>query len=535
MPGMMEQRSEELDGSEEGRAFLQYRVARFGLVCAVVCGASLVFRVVGLAVNDPAALSSARVILHGVAALAFLGIWLLLRAGQRSARFVRSTESLGLFAAVIATALMGVATEARERPDVVVLLGLVITIFARAVYVPSSGRRTLWLGIALAPPLLIGNFVCFMGASPEAVAVFAPGMSVRAFAGRVTIQMGVWWAVSVGVTTLASGVLYGLRRAVRDAQKLGQYHLAEELGRGAMGVVYRATHALLRRPTAIKMLDPERTGAEAIARFEKEVCLTARLTHPNTITVFDYGRTPDGVFYYAMELLRGATLEAVVAADGPQPAGRVVKVLAEAASALAEAHAIGLIHRDIKPANLMLCEHGGLRDVTKLLDFGLVRHVGPEADLSATEQGIVMGTPYYMAPEAFRGAEEVDASSDLYGLGAVGYFMLTGEPPFTADSFVGICTKHLTEVPVPPSERLGRPVDEDLEALVLACLAKDPKDRPASAVELAERLRSCRCAGSWTAEDARGWWGAHDATHPVAVGDADTVVHSMVVDLARRD
>ncbi len=235
-----------------------------------------------------------------------------------------------------------------------------------------------------------------------------------------------------------------------------------------MGIVYRASHAMLRRPTAIKLLPADRAGNETLARFEKEVQLTASLTHPNTVTIFDYGRTPDGIFYYAMELLDGATLADVVEVDGPQPAARVAQILGQAAGALAEAHAVKLIHRDVKPANIMLVEQGGKPDVAKVLDFGLVKELDATASPELTQIDAVTGTPQYMAPESIRAPDEVDARSDIYALGAVGYFLLTGEHVFTADTVVEVCAKHLNDEPVAPSERLGAAVPADLETLILA-------------------------------------------------------------------
>jgi serine/threonine-protein kinase len=275
-----------------------------------------------------------------------------------------------------------------------------------------------------------------------------------------------------------------------------------------MGIVYRAHHALLKRPTAIKLLPPDKAGDAALARFEREVKLTARLTHPNTITIFDYGHTPDRVFYYAMELLEGATVDEIVRRDGAQPAERVIHILTAISGALEEAHGIGLIHRDIKPANIMLCEQGARRDVPKLLDFGLVKDVRNDNG-SLTREGDITGTPLYMAPEALTSPGEVDARSDIYAVGAVGYFMLTGQHVFTGRTLVEVCGHHLHTTPAPPSERLEAPPPEDLEALILHCLEKDPARRPQSALELRERLMACRHRDEWTPEEARRWWDAH--------------------------
>ena len=318
----------------------------------------------------------------------------------------------------------------------------------------------------------------------------------------------VWWLFTMVVCMVISQIIYGLRREVREAKQLGQYAIDEQLGEGGMGVVYRAHHALLRRPTAIKLLPPQKAGDSSIARFEREVRLTARLTHPNTVTIYDYGRTPEGVFYYAMELLDGATLEAVVEVDGPQPEGRVLKVLSEVTAALTEAHEIELIHRDIKPANIILCTLGGQPDVAKLLDFGLVKQIDPDGDAEPqlTREGAITGTPTYLAPENLVDPERVDARADLYAVGAVGYFLLTGSHVFTGRSVVEVCSHHLHTEPEPPSKRLGRPVDPDLEQILLDCLNKDLVARPPSALALRERLIACAAYGSWSDAEARGWW-----------------------------
>jgi serine/threonine-protein kinase len=229
------------------------------------------------------------------------------------------------------------------------------------------------------------------------------------------------------------------------------------------------------------------------------------LTHPNTITIYDYGRTPDGVFYYAMELLDGSSLETVVKLDGPQPPARVARVLEMVAAGLAEAHGLGLVHRDIKPANIFLCRQGGEFDIAKVLDFGLVKVVEDGWDPGITRDGVISGTPQYLAPEALTDPDTVDARSDLYALGAVGYYLLTGEHVFTGN-VAEVCGHHLHTTPTPPSERLGRELPVELEAVIMRCLAKDPRERPASAAELRDRLATMRGVDGWRQAEARAWW-----------------------------
>ena len=299
-------------------------------------------------------------------------------------------------------------------------------------------------------------------------------------------------------------VIFGLRKEVKQ---LGQYTLEKAIGSGGMGVVYRAHHAMLRRPTAVKLLHPEKTGEDNLNRFEREVQFTSRLSHPNTVAIYDYGRTPAGMFYYAMEYLDGINLSRLVAKDGPQPEARVIHLIMQACGSLAEAHSAGLIHRDIKPSNLMLCERGGLHDVVKVLDFGLVRQMDvPDEKSLADATGSLTGTPLYLSPEAIREPREVDAQSDLYQLGAVAYFLLTGGHVFTGNSPVEVLSHHLHSAPEPPSARLRRAVPADLEDLILSCLEKGKSRRPAGAAALREALAKCQDAGKWSQEDARAWW-----------------------------
>jgi serine/threonine-protein kinase len=316
----------------------------------------------------------------------------------------------------------------------------------------------------------------------------------------------VWCLALVAGTALVSREIYGLRTAVVKAKQLGQYTIERLVGEGGMGAVYVARHARLRRPTALKLLLPDRTGPDSIARFEREVQLTSQLTHPNTVAVYDYGRTPDGIFYYAMEYIDGLSLAELVDTHGPQPPGRVIHILIQAADALIEAHALGLVHRDVKPANILLCERAGSSDVVKLLYFGLVKDIRPNADPSLTQADAITGTPLYLAPETIADPAMVDHRVDLYALGAVGYCLVTGAPPFQGRSTVEVCGHHLHSLPVAPSERLGSPLPGDLDAVLLACLAKRREDRPASARELQARLRECARHAPWSSDDARPFW-----------------------------
>jgi eukaryotic-like serine/threonine-protein kinase len=316
-------------------------------------------------------------------------------------------------------------------------------------------------------------------------------------------------AVAIFIFTLVVTRLQNeAREAAIEARQLGQYRLDERLGEGAMGIVYRGHHAMMRRPSAIKLLNLDRVNDASIQRFEREVQITCNLNNPHTIAIYDYGRTPEGVFYYAMEYLDGIDLQQLVDRYGPQPDGRVAKIIDQLCSSLFEAHSMGLVHRDIKPANIMLNRRGGVPDFVKLLDFGLVRAVD-DAQRSKPSDGMA-GTPLYMSPESIQTPDLVDARSDLYALGAVGYFLLTGSSVFQASTLTELCQQHVDAVPVVPSQRCGRDVDPDLEHAIMSCLEKNRSKRPQTARDLASMLHRLSAGDSWTINDAEAWWSRHD-------------------------
>jgi DNA-binding response OmpR family regulator len=295
-------------------------------------------------------------------------------------------------------------------------------------------------------------------------------------------------------------------RTTESTNRLGQYTLGEKIGAGGMGMVYRARHALLSRPAAIKLLDMAKADERMIERFQREVQLSSQLTHPNTITIYDYGRTSDGAFYYVMELIDGLTLEELVKENGPLPEGRAIQILKQVCGSLAEAHEAGLIHRDIKPANIMISYCAGLGDFVRVLDFGLVKPVDRDGEVELTRTGALSGSPLYISPEGVERADEVTALSDLYSLGATAYYLLTGSPVFEGKNPFEVCLHHLTKTPTSPAEKRQAPIDEALERLVMNCLAKQPEDRPGSARELLSALSSCTSAGSWTLDMSETWW-----------------------------
>lgn len=471
-------------GSAGEGPLLQERLKLLGIIATVV--AAVFYGVgqilAGLGLEDPMPPSGHATLLAILAVTG--GTWLYCRGRPRPQGRLRALDVSMLLTLTLLNLHVPATTvpEPELRP-MVMLLAVTLLLYARSIFVPSSARRTLLVSVVAALPLAVYSLA------------------------TETLRLGVWkvmWLLAaVTIATAGSAVIYGLRREVRHARRLGQYTLEEKLGEGGMGVVYRARHALLRRPTAVKLLKPDRVGESSLRRFEREVQLTAGLSHPNTVSVYDFGRTPDGVFYYAMEYLEGLSLEQLVADDGAQPPGRVLHVLRQVLGALAEAHGIGLVHRDVKPGNVILCERGGLPDVAKVVDFGLVKDLDAADGLS--HDGTLLGTPLYLAPEAIRSAN-ADPRSDLYSLGAVGYFLLTGQHVFDGHTVIEICGHHLHTKPVPPSERLGRPLPDDLEKWILACLEKDPELRPRTAGEAAEALDRCSSAEDWTAEMARAWW-----------------------------
>jgi serine/threonine-protein kinase len=403
-----------------------------------------------------------------------------------------------------------------------VALALALAMAARAALVPTSPRYTGWLTAGVGVPLIVVWLVDVQLFVVTAEHAGTPEL-------MVPILVAVWWTITTGICYVISRVVHGLRVEVLAARKMGQYTLVERIGQGGMGEVYRARHNRLRRPTALKLLLAERSGEQAMARFEAEVQLTAELTHPNTITIFDYGRTDEGVFYYAMELLDGATLADVVEVAGAQTPARVIRILERVAGALEEAHQAGLIHRDIKPSNIMLTRQGLDMDAPKVLDFGLVRPVN-RSDGDLTRDGDLVGTPLYMAPETIRSAEDASARSDIYALGAVGYFLLTGEHVFSGKSIVEICAHHLHTEPEPMTERLGKPVAEDLAGLVMSCLAKSPDGRPTDARALISQLARCADHDSWSTNDANAWWNRHRlALRDLHASDDEPLSHTLTI------
>ncbi|MBI4503840.1 MAG: serine/threonine protein kinase [Gemmatimonadetes bacterium] len=312
-----------------------------------------------------------------------------------------------------------------------------------------------------------------------------------------------------------AGVIRHLGRQVSRARELGSYQLGDLLGKGGMGEVYRAKHRMLQRPAAIKLIRVDTLGVKdprfsemVLRRFRKEAEAAASLHSPHTIALYDFGVTGDGTFYHVMELLSGLDFDTLVKRFGPLPPARVVYLLRQVCHSLAEAHGLGLIHRDVKPANLYTCRLGTETDFVKVLDFGLVKTVRKEGvdESLATAPGVATGTPAFMAPEVALGQPDIDHRVDLYALGCVAYWLLTGRFVFEAENAVKMMYEHIRTPPIPPSQRTELPVSPSVDAVILACLAKNAAERPADAEELSRRLASCDVGESWSPERAARWW-----------------------------
>jgi serine/threonine-protein kinase len=377
-----------------------------------------------------------------------------------------------------------------------------LLIFTYGMFIPNTWRRAaLVIGaMALAPVLLVAGM---MLAYPQV----AEAITALGFIQHVLVLL-----IAAVASVFGTHLINTLRREVFEARQIGQYRLIKLLGTGGMGEVYLAEHRMLKRPCAIKLIHPERAGdPRVLARFEREVRMTAQLSHWNTVEIFDYGRTDDGTFYYVMEYLPGLSLEELLERHGPLPAERVVHLLRQTCQGLREAHSIGLIHRDIKPANVFAAQRGGLYDVVKLLDFGLVKPVAENPSARLTQEGGISGTPWFMSPEQARGLDDLDARSDIYSLGAVAYTLLTGRPPFDSTNPLDAMIAHVRDEVVPPSQYQAD-VPADLERVILRCLSKSPEDRFQDVDSLEQALAECAAANQWTQSHAARWWHENDQT-----------------------
>ena len=445
---------------------------------------------------------------HFLAACVMGGLWLIASFGKWSLRTLGVLDGSSLLLAGICLALMA------AQPDPLQLMAglfaLAVTMMTRAVLIPSTVARTLCLSSISAAPLLLAA-VLFHRWSP--VPGFAPGF-LKLLA---CLNALLWLTIEVTLSTVTSLTIYGLRQQVRQASEIGQYTLEEKIGSGGMGEVWRARHRMLIRPAAIKLVTTRDLGSGSgrdsetrLRRFEREARATAGLKSPHTVQLYDFGITDDGSFYYAMELLDGMDLDTLVERSGPVPAERAIHLLLQVCASLEDAHQNGLVHRDIKPANIVVSRVGAEWDFVKVLDFGLVKLTRTQRTDGAapvTSDGSVIGTPGFIAPEIVLGTSS-DHRVDIYGLGCVAYWLLTGKLVFEGE-LIKVMFDHVQTAPVPPSARSELTIPPALDALILACLEKDPGKRPPSAAALESGLAAISGLEPWTHERAEHWWATH--------------------------
>jgi hypothetical protein len=371
-----------------------------------------------------------------------------------------------------------------------------VLIILYGTFIPNTWKRcALIVGILTLTPLVLNFAICYQ----------CPKMG--AYNSQTLFEMAVVLAMGSAIAIFGSYKIGELHQEAFAARQLGQYQLQRRLGAGGMGEVHLAEHMLLRRACAIKIIRPDQAGdPTTLARFEREVQAMATLSHWNTVEIYDYGHAEDGTFYYVMEYLPGLTLQDMVDRYGPLPPGRAIYFLRQICAALDEAHAIGLIHRDIKPRNVIACQRGHAYDVAKLLDFGLVQTIGMSADGSKlTIQGTILGSPPYMSPEQALGKNHVDARTDIYSVGALAYFLLTGQPPFPRETSMEMLMAHVHDSP-PPLTDLRPEIPHDLQEVVRRCLQKEPEQRFANVDSLERALAECASADHWDRDKAAEWW-----------------------------
>jgi hypothetical protein len=443
-----------------------------------------------------------------------------------SLKQLRAIEYLffGLHTLVILVTQYLISSELIARGDVVGVVAfdkngvirIMVLMLLYGVVIPNDPKITarVVLTMAVGPPVILALLTQLYSANGTIM-----GQMV---AGEMAASNAVFVVLGAALAIFAAYVANGLRKDLHDAKHLGQYELGQKLGEGGMGEVYLAEHQLLKRPCALKLINANhQSNPVTVARFQREVQSAAKLTHPNTIEIFDYGHTDDGTFYYVMEYLPGMNMADLVEQFGPLPAGRAIYIMRQVCKSLAEAHCHGMVHRDLKPANIFLSILGGECDVAKVLDFGLVKlPTIPDAPQLTTDF-TVSGTPWFMSPEQATGVRNIDGRADIYSLGAVLYFALTGKPPFERETPAAVMAAHASE-PVRPPSQTGSDVPADLEAVVLKCLAKAPADRFACAREVAVALDACQCAADWDDSRAEHWWLEQADKH--ASGEAITCV-----------
>jgi tRNA A-37 threonylcarbamoyl transferase component Bud32 len=476
---------------------------RTRLVFLIGIGASVFVFILNLLYGlEPVAFAGWNRWLHLAHPLSFILGLAAVHVGERSLAKIQGVA----FWVVAFNLLLVISVVAIFYPFRESFLPVAVMLFVMAAFLPCRNAQ-IWLA-GFAVVVAIVSYTLLSAIVPEVAAYWEELGSRAAFWEKTWRVSGI---TMIGViSALVSRNLHSLHRSAHRAKRLGNYLIEKELGEGGMGQVFVARHAMICRPTAVKVMSGDQTdGPAAVARFEREVRLSASLTHPNTITIFDFGRTSDNTFYYAMEYLEGLDLHRLVDRFGPLPADRVVYLLSQICGSLAEAHARGIVHRDIKPSNIFITHRGGLYDFVKVLDFGLAREVKQASDSGLTKSGMVFGTPRYIAPESVYGANRADSRSDLYNLGGVAYWMLTGTHLFGGSSSLDLIIDHVKTIPQHPNEVSELPIPDELDALVMKCLEKEPVDRFQTAEAVKEALLAVPLSGHWSQVRARDWWALH--------------------------
>jgi serine/threonine protein kinase len=499
-----------------GAAFVQQRIALFAKILTSI---TFVFLIASVAMTAAlgrslAAMFAEPTTIAHVSGMTLLAVvWLVARSGRHSVSVLGILDAGSTIACCTAWAMFVTDT----IPDSIYwgVVAEILTILARAIIVPSSASRTLGISALALLPLMvrIGFWLQAIGHRSEAGALQPPLVTV--------IYQLIVISAAVFMATTTSRIIYELRRKVQEANEVGPYSLEERLGAGGMGEVWRARHRFLVRSAAVKLIRPEvlasgQIDAELLfRRFEREARVTASLRSPHTVQLYDFGQAEDGSLFYVMEMLAGIDLEKLVARHGPVPAERAIHILKQACHSLAEAHQNGLIHRDVKPANIFVSCFGTDTDFVKVLDFGLVGLARERTDLdrvnqvNLTQEGSIGGTPAYAAPEIVLGEAQYDHRVDIYAMGCVGYWLVTGKLVFEGDTPMKIMLDHARTPPPRPQTRTELPIPPELEQLILDCLEKDPSRRPESASVLATRLANIPVSQAWTAERAEKWWRTH--------------------------
>jgi eukaryotic-like serine/threonine-protein kinase len=490
-------------GSSQGLPddLLRQASHRLGIMCVVIAGLWAANLLLAHVIQPaPVAMPDTAILrlfdrLGAINIVASLGLFWYTRQGSRNPRFLLN---LGLAYEVLIALSIGVLDWAYNPPMGVSWIAIIILLFPAII--PSTPRKTLATALVAASMDPVSALI-WKAAGQE-----IPGVDY-VFINAVPNYL------CAAIAPLISHIITGLGREVRRAREMGSYVLGGLIGHGGMGEVWEATHRFLARPAAIKLIKPDvlsamtkEQGEVLVQRFRREAHAAANLRSPHTIQLYDFGVASDGTFYYVMELLNGMDLQTLVTKHGALPPARVIYLLQQACESLAEAHQRGLVHRDIKPGNIQVCRMGEYSDWVKVLDFGLVKsQVSEVHEPGLTAPHTVTGTPAYLSPESALG-EAVDHRTDIYALGCVAYWMLTGRYVFTGESSMQIVARHVSSEPTPPSRHSAFDVSPALDRLVLACLKKKPSERPATARELCDRLGECEVETAWTREDARMWW-----------------------------